>query len=836
MGKMKTHRGAAKRFKVDRHRQDPPPQGVPRPPAREEVDAPHAPARPPGRGHRRRQASASSACSGGRRHMARVKRSVNGRKHRRAILEEAQGLHRCAQPSLPQGQRAGHALAAVRVPRPAGPQGRVPPALDRSHQCGLPRARHRVLALHRGSEGRARSTSTARSSPTSRCASRRPSARSSRPHARPSTPPSRMPRSRARAEVAPAAGAAPRPCARASDAGRVRGRRSARRRGRARPRVPRSRRCTPRAEIAGRAGAADAREACRRRSSSRRRARPTASATRARRSPCSRSCASRASACDAFASVDARRRRHADLGSGQRRHAHAQRARPRAQPSLGLGAGSVDAYNPKVVRASAGACFAIRTVEGVPAVEMLEALGARGVRRIGAVAAGRTARPKRSTSARRTALVLGHEAHGLDADLPLDELVTIPMQPASRSTSRWPAPCCCSKPRGNAGADVVSAGRARRTRAEAIASDGPRRDRRARRRSTSSPRSSAASSARRRRSTTIREAIKTVDGPDRAAVGKALSAARVASSKRRSPTRRDRARRPAAASRVARCAIASTSRSAAASTGAVICIRSRASGASSRTCSSVSATRSPKVPRSSSTGTTSKRSTSRPGIPARAMQDTLYVRLGEPEQVLLRTHTSPVQVRTMEAQTPADLRRRARPRVPARHARRAPLARVPPDRGPRRRRGHHARRPARHDRSVHPRAVRPEHQRAVPAVVLPVHRAVGRVRDDVRVLRRRRAARCARETGWVELGGAGMVDPNVFAAVDIDPERYTGFAFGFGIDRLVQLLYGVDHVKNLWDGDVRFLAAVLRLRMRARSPGSASSRRSRPRRPTSPTR
>src|SRR5262249_17233229 len=62
---------------------------------------------------------------------------------------------------------------------------------------------------------------------------------------------------------------------------------------------------------------------------------------------------------------------------------------------------------------------------------------------------------------------------------------------------------------------------------------------------------------------------------------------------------------------------------------------------------------------------------------------------------------------------------------------------------------------------------------------------------------------CSR-TGWVELGGAGMVDPNVFVAAGIDPERYTGFAFGFGIGRLVPLLYGVDHDKTLWDGAVRF--------------------------------
>ena len=62
---------------------------------------------------------------------------------------------------------------------------------------------------------------------------------------------------------------------------------------------------------------------------------------------------------------------------------------------------------------------------------------------------------------------------------------------------------------------------------------------------------------------------------------------------------------------------------------------------------------------------------------------------------------------------------------------------------------------------------------------------------------------CSR-TGWIELGGAGMVDPNVFERSTSIPSSTPGFAFGFGIDRLVQLLYGVDHVKNLWDGDVRF--------------------------------
>jgi TrmH family RNA methyltransferase len=94
---------------------------------------------------------------------------------------------------------------------------------------------------------------------------------------------------------------------------------------------------------------------------------------------------------------------------------------------LGLGSGSVDAYNPKVVRASAGACFAIRTVEGLPAVEILATLGAQGLRRIGAAASGGRA-PDELDLTRPTAIVLGNEAHGFDPALPIDDVVTIPMR------------------------------------------------------------------------------------------------------------------------------------------------------------------------------------------------------------------------------------------------------------------------------------------------------------------------------------------------------------------------------------------------------------------------
>ena len=86
--------------------------------------------------------------------MARVKRSVNGQEAPPRDPRAGRGVLRRASRALPQGQRAGHALAAVRVPRPPGPQGRVPAALDRAHQRRVPRARHLVLALHRGPEGR----------------------------------------------------------------------------------------------------------------------------------------------------------------------------------------------------------------------------------------------------------------------------------------------------------------------------------------------------------------------------------------------------------------------------------------------------------------------------------------------------------------------------------------------------------------------------------------------------------------------------------------------------------------------------------------------------------
>jgi TrmH family RNA methyltransferase len=91
-----------------------------------------------------------------------------------------------------------------------------------------------------------------------------------------------------------------------------------------------------------------------------------------------------------------------------------------------LGRGSVDAYNPKLVRATAGACFSVPVLDDADITEVLEDCGKYGLVRAGAVV--RDGRPVDEVDLRRPcALVLGHEARGLDADLPLDVRVTIPM-------------------------------------------------------------------------------------------------------------------------------------------------------------------------------------------------------------------------------------------------------------------------------------------------------------------------------------------------------------------------------------------------------------------------
>lgn len=62
-----------------------------------------------------------------------------------------------------------------------------------------------------------------------------------------------------------------------------------------------------------------------------------------------------------------------------------------------------------------------------------------------------------------------------------------------------------------------------------------------------------------------------------------------------------------------------------------------------------------------------------------------------------------------------------------------------------------------------------------------------------------------KNSGWIEMLGCGMVHPNVLRNCGIDPEEYSGFAFGFGIDRMVMLSYGLDDIRLLYESDMRFL-------------------------------
>jgi phenylalanyl-tRNA synthetase alpha chain len=65
--------------------------------------------------------------------------------------------------------------------------------------------------------------------------------------------------------------------------------------------------------------------------------------------------------------------------------------------------------------------------------------------------------------------------------------------------------------------------------------------------------------------------------------------------------------------------------------------------------------------------------------------------------------------------------------------------------------------------------------------------------------------RVCKQSGWLEMGGSGMVDPHVLAGVGYDTEKYTGYAFGLGIDRIAMLRFGIDNIRLLFDSDVRFL-------------------------------
>jgi phenylalanyl-tRNA synthetase alpha chain len=191
--------------------------------------------------------------------------------------------------------------------------------------------------------------------------------------------------------------------------------------------------------------------------------------------------------------------------------------------------------------------------------------------------------------------------------------------------------------------------------------------------------------------------------------------------------------------------------------------------------------------------------------PARDMWDTLWIDTGEEREMLLRTHTSPNQVRIMERTQP-------------------PIRVVVPG------------------KCYRFEATDPTHEWMMTQVEgLAVdegismadlkgtlaefaHRIFGRerkvafkcdyfpfvepgmeLRIDCFICRGEGCRTCGR-SGWIEILGAGMVHPEILSNVGYDSERYTGFAFGLGIERVALLRHGVEDIRNFYANDLRFLA------------------------------
>jgi phenylalanyl-tRNA synthetase alpha chain len=204
------------------------------------------------------------------------------------------------------------------------------------------------------------------------------------------------------------------------------------------------------------------------------------------------------------------------------------------------------------------------------------------------------------------------------------------------------------------------------------------------------------------------------------------------------------------------------------------------------------------------------------GHPARDMQDTFFVhprgqeegKVDEGDGLVLRTHTSPVQVRTMLNQQP-----------PIRIVAPGTVFRRDDD--------------ATHSPMFHQiEGLYVDRGVTMADLKATLYRFVKEFFGDSLELRFRpsyfpfvepgaefdvecpfckrapeAASTCSvcRGSGWIELGGSGMVHPEVFRGVGIDPEVYSGWAFGFGIDRMAMLRYGVPHLRIFFEGDLRFV-------------------------------
>jgi len=186
--------------------------------------------------------------------------------------------------------------------------------------------------------------------------------------------------------------------------------------------------------------------------------------------------------------------------------------------------------------------------------------------------------------------------------------------------------------------------------------------------------------------------------------------------------------------------------------------------------------------------------------PARDMQDTFFIT----DDILLRTHTSSVQVRVMMAQDP-------------------PLRFISPGRVYR-------------NEAINARSHCMFHQ--IEGLYVDTNVTFAELKGTVEYFCRRffgknvalrfrpsffpftepsaevdiscflcggSGCRVCKHTGWLEILGCGMVDPNVFKSVGYDPEQITGFAFGMGVERPAMLKYGITDIRMFWDNDIRFL-------------------------------
>ena len=182
-----------------------------------------------------------------------------------------------------------------------------------------------------------------------------------------------------------------------------------------------------------------------------------------------------------------------------------------------------------------------------------------------------------------------------------------------------------------------------------------------------------------------------------------------------------------------------------------------------------------------------------PEHPARSMWDTMFVDLGEPGSTVLRTHTSPVQIRVMQTQPP-------------------PIYTIMPGRVFRRDTADATHMPVFHqieglviDRGITfgdlsgtiEEFTRAYFGRDFNARLRPSYFPFTEPSAEYDIQRP--------DGSWLELGGCGVVHPNVLRNCGLDPEEWSGFAFGFGTDRLPLARHGIDDLREMFTNDIRFL-------------------------------